>query len=240
MDTIFSKINELGEFPEYVVWSPEDGLQPNGGAGERYEYMDSGGSGKIYRSVAGGDTVIKLMRVRKEKFESEVDMQSQAAGHGLAPVVLASGSSNEVDGLNLCFMLMPLLKEHIDLYDFDTMRAYQHKVCQYIDTLTSQLLMANTVDPRRHFYEVGGKLQMIDFGEFQRISTSEVAEKREAMAEACGVACAFRSKRRKGRGKSRTKSKSRIRNNRSVRLRSSSRKKGIVKREREGKRREKR
>ena len=214
MDAMFRRINELQEFPEYVAWSPEDGLQSDGDGGSRYKYMDSGGSGKIYSSESGDDMVIKLMKVGKEKFDSEVAMQSEAARYGLAPKVLASGKSNEVNGSHLCFILMPHLKNHIDLYDPDTVKEYELKVCDYIDTITSQLLMANTVDPRRHFYEVDGSLQMIDFGEFNRILSSEVSEKSDAMAEECGVVCAFRSKRRKGRGKSRTRTKSRIRTRR--------------------------
>ena len=214
MDEILQEINEQGEFPEYVLWSEEGGLQPDGGEGSRYEYMDSGGSGKIYESLSGDGTVIKLMQVGKEKFDSEVGMQSEAASYGLAPQVLASGCSKEVEGLHLCFILMPFLTDHLDLYDSETVAQYQSKVCQYIDTLTSELLMVNTVDPRRHFYEVlrpGGQreLQMIDFGEFQRISPHELAKKRGEMAEACGVVCAFGSKRRKTGGKSKRRSKTR-------------------------------
>lgn len=214
MDEILQEINEKGEFPEYVLWSEEGGVQPDGGEGSRYKYMDSGGSGKIYESLSGDNTVIKLMQVRKEKFDSEVHMQSEAAKYGLAPQVLDSGCSNEVEGLHLCFILMPLLTDHLDLYDSETVAQYQSKVCQYIDTLTSKLLMVNTVDPRRHFYEVlrpGGirELQMIDFGEFQWISPHELAEKRDEMAEACGVVCAFKSKRRIAASKSRSRSKRR-------------------------------
>ena len=194
MDSLLEEIiKDEMTFPESIRWSRGGGVQPSSGTGARYDHLDSGGSGQVYLSL-DRRFVIKLMLTRKEKVEHEVWMQMKAAQAGLAPDILGTGcSTREHDGVPLCFMRMNFLDNHVDLHDEDTREEYEDQICNYIQELTN-LGIVNTTDPRRHFYEVGDGLQMIDFGEFELIRPRELHEKRLEMAAECGVHCTFSRK----------------------------------------------
>ena len=181
-------------FPEFIRWSASNGVMPaSSGVGDQYTHLDSGGAGQVYLS-SDKTHVIKLMLSRKEKVEREVWMQVKAAHAGLAPHVLDTGcSSGTHDGVPLCYIRMEYLRDHIDLYDEDIREEYEDQICKYIEDLTD-LGLVNTIDPRRHFYEVGDRLQMIDFGEFEMIRPNQLYQKRVEMASECGVNCTFSRK----------------------------------------------
>ena len=211
----------MGDLPEYI--RIEAGKITKAFPGQEdddntYKFIDSGASGKVYLKNTG-DSVIKLLfsndyeseKQFKEKCLSEIEKQTYAAQHKLAPMpyynIYQSSPRFGFGSQILCYIEMKFLKKHIFPQD------HPKEVCQYIRKLAN-IGLINTVDPLLHFYLDENVIQMIDFGNVTEINQDNIPGDIQRMAELCGIDCSEPkvgmgriNSRRNSRRNSRTKRK---------------------------------
>ena len=206
----------MGELPEYI--RIEEGKITNIYPGQEedgntYKFMDSGGSGKIYLKNTQ-DIVLKLIfsydefetpKQFKERCLEEIEKQTYAAQHNLAPMpTYHNYSSSPRFGFGskmICYIEMKYLDTHI----FPNDPKYTPLVCQFIKDLAS-IGLINKTDPLLHFYLDDGRVQMIDFGFVEPIDQDNILGDIQQMAKLCHIDCDI-SRTAMGKRKKPTKTK---------------------------------